>query len=317
MRLIRNAIIFKAELPPRDELEQRLATRAFEPVLESMTFSQGFIPSALTNQLVSDFPGGYCFTLRLDEKVLPYEAVRSAIDKAYQAYLESNPDVGEDAFMEISEKVRMDLISKALTTTRTTTAYYHEADQFLIVPVTSKPVADRLLGQVIQACESVRTTTINVSSVTSGLTGRLRRYLVEGEDPEKAFAPFNLGECCKLKGEEGRVSFDMSNLSHAEQGLREMLERNMEVESLELVNEGTSFTLTNNFRLRRIDFMGELTKEEQAEHDELDGVALWQSEASAQVLQVCAIVRQLCEMFEYQPMLPEPEPAPEEPGQAA
>ncbi|MNL06487.1 DNA translocase FtsK [compost metagenome] len=91
----------------------------------------------------------------------------------------------------------------------------------------------------------------------------------------------------------------MSNLDDARQGLLEGLKGDMQVELMELVHEGVSFKLAHDFKLRSIDFHGELTEDEEDQRDNADAAYLWRIEAATQLLQLVATIKALCDLFEY------------------
>lgn len=297
MKIITNAIVFKADLPRIDLLAKHLEELPFEPVGETFVSRAGFIASKITGELVTPIEGGLTFTLRYDEKILPPAAVRAAIAE-YLATLiaEKGGELTEDEAKAAAERIRADLIAKALVKSTVVNAFYHVVDRLLIVPTTSKSLAQQVIHNLIKVCGSVTTHTIHVNNIKGGLTTRLRNYLDGVED---AFDGFKLGESCLLRHKSNKASFDLDNLDAARLGIAESLNAEMEVERMALVHGTMGFKLTKDFHLRAIQFLGELTEDEQLEREDLDGPAMWRTEAAVQLLQLAAAVKALCDLFGY------------------
>lgn len=299
MNLIRNAIVYKAGLPSADALSKHLADLPFRPVGDSFVSSDGFIPNSTTAELVTPIEGGLAFTYRRDEKILPKAAVRSAIAAVVEAAEQDidHPMEAEE-LAKLEERVRDDLISKALHGTTVVTCFYHYQSRTLVVPTTNKKLAGYVVGALVQACGAVETSTIHVSDVKGGLTSRLDRYFNCSD--EDAFDGFKLGDSAVMTGKAGKVSFDLDNLYTASRSVSEALAAGLMAERLELVREQVVFRLTHNFHLRCIQFLGELTEDELEAQDDWDAAFRWRNEAAVQLLQVVDVVEQLCTLFGYQ-----------------
>lgn len=312
MRLIKNAIVYRASLPEAQALAAHLAEKPFTPVLESHQSSCGFIPHPTTKELVSPFPGGYAFRMRLDVKPISKRAIDLA---AWEKMKAQEEELGRELVREEVDAIKVALVEEAVKTTlpeRTELdAYYHVETRTLLVPTTSKDTAGRLLFMLIEACGAVETSTIHVSNIKGGLTTRLLDYFSNGNS--EAFDGFKLGDSVVMKGKQGRASFDLDNLDHARAGLLEALNSEMQAERLELCHADTvNFKLTKDFHLRGISFIADESAEEV---DIEDTTELWQHHAGMQVLLLVATVQALCDLFGYQEQeAAEADPA--EPGEA-
>lgn len=297
MKIITNAIVFAAELPSIDLMAAHLAEVPFEPVGEVFCSRAGFIANSITGELVTPIEGGFSFTVRSDEKILPKASVNAAVAEAEKARAEElERDLDDDERGAVREATVTRLIANALVKTTVVHCFYSIADQFLIIPTTGKPLAQTVMGLLIKATGSVKTATIHVDNIKGGLTTRLRNFL---NDDEKAFDGFTLGDTCNMKLKSDKANFNMGDLTQAKQGLIEALDGKMEVELMELVHGAMSFKLTNDFKLRGISFFGELTEDEEAQRDGIDAAFLWRIEAATQLLQLVATIKSLCELFEY------------------
>lgn len=311
MRLIKNAIVYRASLPVAAALALHLAEKPFTPVLESHQSSCGFIPHPTTKELVSPFPGGYAFRMRLDVKPISKRAIDLA---AWEKMKAQEEELDRELTREEVEAIKVALVEEAVKTTlpeRTELdAYYHAESRTLLLPTTSKDISSRLMFLLIEACGAVETSTIHVSNIKGGLTTRLQDYF--GNDNSEAFDGFKLGDSVVMKGPQGRASFDLDNLDHAKAGLLEALRAEMQAERLELCHADTvNFKLTKDFHLRGISFIAD---ESADEVDIEDATELWQHHAGMQVLLLVATVQALCDLFGYQEKATTTALDPEQPG---
>jgi recombination associated protein RdgC len=305
MKLITNAIVYQADLPTLELVAQHLADFPFEPVGPAFVSRAGFIENKATGELVTPIEGGFSFTVRIDEKILPKSAVRRAQDDAVREYCEQNSitaeELDEDTDAFIRDGKLSSLIENALIKTTVVHAFYSAEHKFLIVPTTAKPAANTVINLLIQAVGSVKTSTIHVADIKGGLTTRMKKHLL-GDD--EAFDGFEIGQSLLLKGvaeaKSDKLKIDMGDLDLAKAAMTEALEeRAMRIETMELVRNGVRFKLTDDFRLRGIDFEGELTEEEEQEREEADAAYLWRVEAAAQLVQLVDTIIALCDLFEY------------------
>lgn len=306
MNLIKNAIIYQADLPAIDAMLLHLSELPFKPVGKSFVSSAGFVPNGITAELVTPIEGGYSFSVRLDEKILPRSSVLAAIAEAVQEYADENDllleEMHEDDVARIEDAVRTHLIENALVKSTVVHCFYSAAHQFLIVPTTKKDLASTVVSLLITCIGSVKTSTIHVDNIKGGLTTRLKNHFgLEGDDLiEDAFGGFKLGATCNMAVKSDKVSFSMGDLDAARAGLIECLEKGMSVDIMELTHEGVAFKLTHDFKLKGLSFFGQLTDEEQAKREDADAAYFWRLEAAVQLLQVTALILALCELFKYQ-----------------
>lgn len=309
MQVIKNAIVYKAELPETATLAKHLAEFPFVEVGEAFVSSSGFVP--MNGELVLPIEGGCMLMLRIDEKILPSGAVRKAIGDAIDEALEQKGSPLEnDEVGAIEERVRTALIARALIKTTTVKALYHAESQFLVVDTTNRNHSAALISCLVRACGAVKTSTIHVDNVRGGLTARLRNYVGFDDDEPgvsatEAFDGFNIGDSCVLREKTCKVSFDLENLDSATAGLREALSSGMEVDRLELEHGAMSFRLTKDFCLRKLDFFGELSEDEQLAREDADGPAVYRMEAALELLQLVAAINALCDLFGYKAPAPE------------
>lgn len=297
MKLIKNALIYRASLPDAATLADHLAEKPFVPVPESHASSSGFIPHPTTEKLVSCFPGGFAFRLRREFKPVSKSAIKLALAEKVAAL---QGEQGRTLSKEEIDGLHVEIFEAALKTTlperAEVDAFYHAESRTLLLATTNKDMASAMLYQLVEACGAVETSTIHVSDVKGGLTTRLRRYYAE--DDREAFTGFSLGDSVVMKGKHGRASFDLDNLDNARRGVVEALDGEMQAERLELCHaDAVTFKLTKDFQLRGIDFHAN----EDEEEPEFDTVGeLWEHTAGVHVLLLSAVVQALCDLFGYQ-----------------
>jgi recombination associated protein RdgC len=308
MKLISNAIIYAAELPPIDAMVEHVQELPFAPIGPVFTSRAGFVQNLTTGEWVTPFEGGYSFTVRLDEKLLPKASVRRAMRAAVDAYcesegLEDQSHLPEGMAAMIEEKAYAALVANALEKSTFINGFYSEDHQYLFLPTTQKDLANTVMSMLIKVCGSVKTSTIHVADIKGGLTARLKRLLgfeMEEAD-EAAFEGFEVGESVKLKDGENQVTFNLGDINTAHAGLLECFEQKMKVEIMELIHNGVHFKLTHDFKLKGLSFEGELTQDEQDAREEAGDMAmLWRIEAATQVLHLVNLVNTLCALFSYQ-----------------
>ena len=310
MKLIKNALIYRASLPDAAALAEHLAEKPFVPVQESYASSSGFIPHPATEKLVSTFPGGLAFRLRREFKPVSKSAIKLALAEKVADLLEQGREVTKEEANTLQAEIYEEALKTTLPERAEVDAFYHIESRTLMLATTNKDMANAMLYQLIEACGAVETSTIHVSDVKGGLTTRLTQYFVH--DDREAFTGFSLGDSVVMKGKHGRASFDLDNLDNARRGVVEALDGQMQAERLELCHaDAVTFKLTKDFQLRGIDFH---VKEDEEEPD-FDTVAeLWEHTAGVQVLLLSAVVQALCDLFGYQE---KPLPATDTAGPAA
>lgn len=294
LKLITNAHVYKAELPSAAIVAGHLAELPFTPITPTQMSCAGFVPCPVSNELVTTFEGGFAFTVRYDEKILPASIINAAL-KERIACIEMDNDcklkkAERDALRDL---VTFELCQKALAKKTVVTAFYYPADRLLIVPVAGKRIAGLVTSLLIQAVGSVKTETIHVSEIKHGLTTRLRS-VIEGQID--AFDGFKLGDSVALKVNGDKITYAIADFDTAKAGVLEALDRNFQVERIGLVHGDVDFKLTHDFYFRSISFDTEIEREE-AEANDMDFV--WRQEAASQVLQFAAVVNQLCVLFAY------------------
>lgn len=248
-----NAIVFKAELPSAEVLEGHLKELPFVDILESHSFSYGFIPNKVTGELVTQIEGGFIVQFRIDEKILPPAAVAFEVNKR----IAKLHDQGVEGYsvMDIKNGVLAELLKIALTKTKVITALYHVEKGFLIVSTTNKSDSQALVGSLVKACGSVKTETIHVDDVKKGITTRLTNY-IDDRSPDDCFGfhlfPGNFYLLQrKVEKKPESIKYD-AELDYIKEELTETLSNNFKVSLMELYTRDIKFKLNENFQFKSI-----------------------------------------------------------------
>lgn len=292
---IKNAVVYKAELPTAAQLQKHLAELPYHPIGETMINSASFVANRVSNELVTEFEGGYSFSLRYDEKILPKGIVRElANERIKQVEIAAGHRLKKIERVAIAEQVMVDLARKALVKTAIITAFYNTKDNLLIVATGSKNLANIVISRLIHVVGSVKTSTIHISDIKNGLTTRLKN-LLQGDTG--AFEGFEVGASAALKNQSQKVTYSLADIGVASQGLLEAMEKGFQVERLALSHNGVDFKLTADFDFKAIRF----DEDERDPDVEADEVFMWRQDAAAQTLLFSHALNQLCDLLGYKP----------------
>lgn len=293
MKLIKAAIVYKATIPTNIfALHEHLLEFPFAECLDLQMRSAGFVPPHEEDgpALVREFPGGFAFRVRIDDKIIPAQAVKAEIDKRVKAIKENEGrKPGKKELADIKGQVMLDLCRRALVkTTASLTCFYDTASGYLIVPTSSKKIADVCTSLLVQAVGSVKTETLRVANVKHGLTTRMKSWLDDNED---AFGAFQPCDDVAMAAEGRKIYAKMSDLQQARKGLTEALAKGFDVESIGFHFTGVDFRLSSDFHLKGVSFAEHEIPEEEEN--------LWAADAAMQVKKVVCVVDELAAMLTY------------------
>ena len=305
-KLIRNAIVYKAELPGAALLESHLKEKLFAELGKLDWHGAGFVEIPATRELVSTFDGGFAFAVRYDSKILPASIILAEVKKRVEAIeKQEGRRLDKDSRFAVRDLVVDEMLAKALVKTAIVTCYYDTANQFLIVPVSSKQLAGVAVSQLVHAVGSVKTTTINIADVKLGLTTKVREWLADHEGLALPFGErLQPGGSVKLVGEDReKATFDVSALDKARAGIEDALTKGFKVTELGMTFDAkTTVRLTADFHLKGLEFSYEPT-EATDQHEE------WQCDASIQVLELGRLINAMCDLLGYREPAKEQEAA--------
>ena len=298
MKLIKAAITYKATIPTAvGALTKHLEEKTFAECTEMQVRSVGFVPPCEDDErLVQTFPGGLAFAVRIDEKIIPASTVKAEVEKrAASIKADAGRKPGKHERAKIRDAVMADLCRRALVKTKAkVTCFYDEQSGYLIVPTSSKAIADICTSLLVQAVGSVKTETINVADVKHGLTTRLKKWLDDGECG--AFGDFDPCDSVTLATTGKKITVKMESLDLATRGLQEAVTAGFSVTSIGFHYIGMDFRLTDDFHMKGIYFADSSIPKGDEEDPAEDP---WATAAAMQVSAVSAAINVLVELLSY------------------
>ena len=255
----KNAIIYL--LPDGWQLEagfaEKLEQAAFTPCMGLDWFSEGFAPP-------TPFSSDFVFTansnrvcLKHEEKVLPSATVRDLVNGKVAEIKEAEArNVWYEEKQQLKEQITDDLLPRALTQSRRTEAIFDTERGYLLVNEASDKRAEKMLIKLSEALGGLKVAMPHTRESPSSL---MTEWLLSGA----AEGGFELGFNVLMQGVGDvvpKVKISKKDLTHPE--VIQHAKNGMKVVELELEwREQISFTLTQNFALKRIRFLDVLQEE--------------------------------------------------------
>ena len=308
MTLIKNAIVLKALLPDVALLRQQLEAAENGEIAETEFRRDAFIEAA-AGELVAEFPSGIALCLRCQEKIIPSGAIQAAVAKrATEIEEERGEPLTPEEHDTLYADVAVEVCKQAFVKTRYVQAFYHIESEFLFVNATSPGDVKRLMNTLVKIAGKVQTVTIHISAVKNGVTTRLEQLISANGDPDaRPFGRLDTDDMARLRrklapGEPVEVVTYKGTWLADNDELLNQLRDGFEVEEIGLTfpPAAMSFRLTHQFRFKSIDF----APVELEDYDGDDGAHDWRMNAMREVEGMVGVVRELCELMDYeQPVL--------------
>ena len=256
----KNAIIYI--LPEGWQLEaglnEKLEQAAFTPCMGLDWFSEGFAPpTPFSSDFVFTAQNSNRVCLKHEEKVLPSATVRDLVHEKVAEIQEAEArNVGHKEKQQLKEQIVDDLLPRAITQSRRTEAIFDTERGFLLVNEASDKRAEQMLIKLREALGGLKVAMPQTRESPSSL---MTEWLLSGA----AEGGFELGFNVLMQGVEDvapKVKISKKDLTHPE--VIQHAKNGMKVVELELEwREQISFTLTQNFALKRIRFLDVLQEE--------------------------------------------------------
>ena len=256
----KNAIIHL--LPDGWQLEagfaKKLEQAAFTPCMGLDWFSEGFVPpTPFSSDFVFTAQNSNRVCLKHEEKVLPAGVIRDILDERVAEIQEAQVrNVWRKEKQYLKERITDDLLPRALTQSRRTEAIFDTERGYLLVNEASDKRAEQMLIKLREALGGLKVAMPYTRESPSSL---MTEWLLQGH----AEGDFELGYNVLLKGVGDvvpKVKISKKDLTHPE--VIQHAKNGMKVVELELEwREQISFTLTQNFALKRIRFLDVLQEE--------------------------------------------------------
>lgn len=256
----KNAIIYL--LPDGWQLEagfaEKLEQAAFTPCMGFDWFSEGFAPpTPFSSDFVFTAQNSNRVCLKHEEKVLPSATVRDLVNGKVAKIQEAEArNVWWEEKQQLKEQIVDDLLPRALTQSRRTEAIFDTERGYLLVNEASNKRAEQMLIKLREALGGLKVAMPHTRESPSSL---MTEWLLQGH----AEGDFELGYNVLLQGVGDvvpKVKISKKDLTHPE--VIQHAKNGMKVVELELEwREQISFTLTQNFALKRIQFLDVLQEE--------------------------------------------------------
>lgn len=256
----KNAIIYL--LPDGWQLEagfaEKLEQAAFTPCMGLDWFSEGFAPpTPFSSDFVFTAQNSNRVCLKHEEKVLPSATVRDLVNGKVAEIKEAEArNVWYEEKQQLKEQIIDDLLPRALTQSRRTEAIFDTERGYLLVNEASDKRAEQMLIKLREALGGLKVAMPYTRESPSSL---MTEWLLQGH----AEGDFELGYNVLLQGVGDvvpKVKISKKDLTHPE--VIQHAKNGMKVVELELEwREQISFTLTQNFALKRIRFLDVLQEE--------------------------------------------------------
>ena len=250
----KNAIIYL--LPDGWQLEagfaEKLEQAAFTPCMGLDWFSEGFAPpTPFSYDFVFTAQNSNRVCLKHEEKVLPSATVRDLVHEKVAEIQEAEArNVGRKEKQQLKEQITDDLLPRALTKSRRTEAIFDTKRGYLLVNEASDKRAEQMLIKLREALGGLKVAMPHTRESPASL---MTKWLLQGH----AGGDFELGYNVLLQGVGDvvpKVKISKKDLTTAE--VIKHAQNGMQVVELELEwREQISFTLTQDFKLKRIQYL--------------------------------------------------------------
>lgn len=295
---IKNAIVYKATLPNTENLLAHMQEKLFTDVPETSFGSVGFVINEITGEMITPITGGFSFTIRSDEKLIPAKAIKNKVAERI-AELQRKGLLGEKIKRaekaDIRDMVIAEMCKTAFVQSTFITCYYNEANHLLIVDTPNVKIANMCMHLLVKVTGSVKTETINVSDPKHGLTTRLKNYLKNNMQPFDGFTVGNMVQLGRRDEQKEVITYSETELTSISDEIVDKLSTGFTVEKLRLVFNGDiTFVLTNKFHFKQINLLSDPAYE-----DDDDLPYRWRHEAGLKLFLLSNIVLGLVSVLEY------------------
>lgn len=242
-----------------EALNEQLAKRMYLAPGGLDWFSEGWIsPADHLDQPVFTLRDAHALvSLRRDDKVLPDGVIRDALDKKV-AEIEATEQrkVGRKEKLAMKEQITDDLLPRAFSRSSRTNAYLDQSRGFLMVDSASPSKAERLLSALREALPPFPATLPRTKVAPHTL---MTDWLAAGE----ASGDFVLDADATLQdSSENGAKIKISRADLTAEEIRQHIATGKQVTELGLIwRERIRFVLTDQLRLKRVQFLDVLQEE--------------------------------------------------------
>ena len=260
----------KDKLPDLETLSAKLQEAEFAPPQGLDWFGEGFAPpKGFSPELV--FPADFTWSVALkkSEKVLPAGVIREILDDKITEIQEAEArTVGRKEKQELKEQITDDLLPRAFTRSSKTQAVCDTRSGFLLVNQVSATRAENLLAKLREALGGLEAKLPNTKQSPSSL---MTEWLLQGA----CGGGFELDDMCELKGTgDAAPTVRVSKQDLTADEVVQHVKTGKTVTQLGLVwREQIAFVLTQDFTLKRIQYLDVLQEEAESHGDDAASLA--------------------------------------------
>lgn len=284
-------LLDKEKLPELEVLSDKLAQSGFARCQGLDWFSEGFAaPVPFSPDPVFPADDTWRVALKKEEKVLPAGVIRDILDEKI-AEIQDNEarNVGRKEKQELKEQITDDLLPRAFTRSSRTEAVFDTRRGYLLVNNAASAKAENILTKLREALGGLEASLPNTKQSPSSLmTGWLLQGHCEGG--------FELDSDCELKGAgDAAPVVRVSKQDLTADEVVQHVKNGKTVTRLGLVwREQIAFILTQDFTLKRIQYLDVLQEEAENSGGDAAGLAF-----ASQILMAEAVGTMLDELIAY------------------
>ena len=260
----------KDKLPDLDTLSAKLAEAGFVSVSGLDWFSEGFAaPVSFSPEPVFPAEHTWLVALKKEEKVLPAGVIRDILDdKVTEIQNNEARNVGRKEKQELKEQITDDLLPRAFTRSSRSLAVFDTKHGYLLVNNASSTKAENTLTRLREALGGLEASLPNTKQSPASL---MTSWLLNGA----CDGGFELDSDCELKGSGDvapTVKISKQDLTADE--VVQHVKNGKTVTQLGLVwREQLAFVLTQDFTLKRIQYLDVLQEEVESHGDDAASLA--------------------------------------------
>ena len=257
-----------SEIPNAALLADKLADAPFAPCGGLDWFTEGFAaPQSFTPELVFKVEQTMGIALRREEKVLPGSVIQRAVgERVARIEQQECRSVGRKERQELKEQVTDELLPRAFVRATHTRALF--ADGMLLVDSAAASKAENLLAKLREALGGLKAQLVHTRQTPSAL---MTSWLLQGH----CEGGFELDSDCELKGVGDVVPVvKVSKQDLTADEVVQHVKNGKTVTQLGLVwREQIAFILTQDFTLKRIQYLDVLQEEAESNGDDAANLA--------------------------------------------
>ena len=281
----------KDKLPDLEMLANKLQEAAFKPCMGLDWDSIGFSsPVSFSPEMVFPAQNTWRIALKKEEKVLPAAVVRDILDEKINEIREiEGRNVGRKEKIELKENITDDLLPRAFTKSSKTEGIIDSQYGFLLINQANSNRAEMLLTKLRDALGGLEAKLPRTEQSPGSL---MTEWLLQGS----AAGHFELDSDCELKGLGDAAP--VVRISHQDLTAEEVInlvKNGKIVTQLGLCwQDRVRFVLTQDFTLKRIQFLDVLQEEAAGQGDDMQSITF-----ASQILMAEALGELLSELVHH------------------